>query len=374
MKQSIKSFFLILLSLFALNSCSSVDDSLVPEEENANSKNTPNQFEVPDLGLKAMASNGKFKLYFDNSELTITKEEYELFFHKIQQAKDQQNQKFILDPAIQTFVKIAENQFTLTPTSTSIFHKYTPSPNYAQKIDIDEVYIPVGFLTNLHGLHLKLKDRKKSKGLVFFFHGKTTNLTYYQKIIEQYTNYNYDVFSIDYRQFGKSGGNLMLADKEVINDDMQKVYEYLLKQYDPKKIVVFGFSLGSGIASQFVATTNKKPKALVLLSPYYSIYDNMEYFVEAGYLTSVVKDLWPTINKVVNQENAQKYMSYNFESAKYMNSFNIPTYIYHGTKDTTTPISHAERLAKLNKNVKFTKVEGALHDDTTNLNFSHILK
>ena len=87
-------------------------------------------------------------------------------------------------------------------------------------------------------------------------------------VYQNFVNLNYDVLVLDYRKFGKSTGNW--SEENFIND-AQYVYNELKKNYKENEIVIYGRSIGTGIATQLAA--NNQPKALILETPYYNIED-----------------------------------------------------------------------------------------------------
>jgi len=71
---------------------------------------------------------------------------------------------------------------------------------------------------------------------------------------------------LDYRGYGKSEGTI--NGQEQIFRDVQTVYDSLKHSYQENKIIVLGYSIGSGPAAKLASTNN--PKLLILQAPYYS--------------------------------------------------------------------------------------------------------
>ncbi len=133
--------------------------------------------------------------------------------------------------------------------------------------DIHEVRIPVPG-AQLSALHLRLPD---PKGVVFFLHGNGGSLQSWFVQPEFYRRANFDLFMIDYRGYGKSSGSI---DSEAqLHADVRAAWEQIAAQYAGRKLVLYGRSLGSGLAARLAVDLagTRAPDLTVLVSPYTSI-------------------------------------------------------------------------------------------------------
>src|SRR5690606_15976768 len=121
----------------------------------------------------------------------------------------------------------------------------------------EEMYIKMEDGIPLHGLLFKTKA---SRGLIFYLHGNAGSLSSWGEVAKSYTDLHYDVFILDYRGYGKSGG--FVNSEQQIFQDVQTAYNEIMKQYPEEKIVVLGYSIGTGPASKLAA--NNHPKLLIL--------------------------------------------------------------------------------------------------------------
>lgn len=149
---------------------------------------------------------------------------------------------------------------------------------------------------------------KESKGLIFYLHGNRGSIAAYVHEAEFYTSLNYDIFMLDYRGFGKSGNEI--SNEQDMYADIQQAYDLMTQQYDEANIVVMGYSIGTGLASNLAK--NNKPKQLILKAPYYSLNDMLKtYYPWAP--TSVLK--------------------YHFNNDINIPQCTMPVAIFHGDKD-----------------------------------------
>jgi len=191
--------------------------------------------------------------------------------------------------------------------------------SFSQKFEEINIKTYDGILLN--GILFKAEN---SKGLIFYLHGNAGSLSSWGNVATTYTNLNYDVFMLDYRGFGKSEGSIS-SQKQFYND-VQTAYTELKKQYNENKIIVLGYSIGTGPASKIASTNN--PKLLILQAPYFSLTDLMRQ----------TYSIIPTF-----------LLKYKFETNKYIKDCKMPIVIFHGDKDE---VIHYKSSLKLKKQFK----------------------
>jgi pimeloyl-ACP methyl ester carboxylesterase len=96
--------------------------------------------------------------------------------------------------------------------------------------------------------------------------------------------------------------------------------------YDEDKIIVLGYSIGTGPAAKLASTNN--PKMLILQSPYYS-------------LTDVVKHTVPIVPPFL--------LKYKLETYQYLKDCKMPVVLIHGDQDEVIPYSQSLKLKPLLK-------------------------
>ena len=175
--------------------------------------------------------------------------------------------------------------------------------NFTQKVE--EINITAQDKKVLNGILFKADS---SSGLIFYLHGNAGSLSSWGSVAKTYTDLNYDVFMLDYRGYGKSEGSI--KGQEQLFGDVQSAYDELKKRYTEDKIIVLGYSIGTGLASKVASTNN--PKLLILQAPYYS-------------LTDLMKHEYPIIPTFI--------FKYKLKTSDYIRSCRMRVVIFHGIQD-----------------------------------------
>jgi fermentation-respiration switch protein FrsA (DUF1100 family) len=161
-----------------------------------------------------------------------------------------------------------------------------------------------------------------ARGVVYYLKGNSKSIKGWGKFAKDFLSNGYDFFMMDYRGFGKSQGR---RSQTVLYNDAQQVYKWLADRYPESGIVVYGRSLGSGIAAR-IASWNH-PRLLILDSPYYSFYHNIRRYL---FFTPL------------------KYMiRYDIRTDQYLKMTPCPVHIVHGDRDRLIPYSQSEALHAL---------------------------
>lgn len=170
-------------------------------------------------------------------------------------------------------------------------------------------------------LNTVLFKADSSKGVIFYLHGNAGSLGSWGDVAKTYTDLNYDVFMLDYRGYGKSEGTI--NGQSQFFQDIQTAYDKLKTRYSEDKIIVLGYSIGTGLAAK-VASTND-PKLLILQAPYYS-------------LTHMMRHTYPIIPTFI--------LKYKFETSDYIKDCKMPIVIFHGDQDEVIYYGSSLKLQK----------------------------
>ncbi|MBT8296809.1 MAG: lysophospholipase [Maribacter sp.] len=208
---------------------------------------------------------------------------------------------------------------------------------YSFTHDFEEINLKTEDGHNLNAIHFK---QVKSKGLILYFHGNAGNLSRWGDITSFFVEKDFDVLVMDYRTYGKSTGKLS---EEALHDDAQLFYDYAMKQYDEDEIILYGRSLGTGIAANLAS--KNKPNKLILETPYYSLMD-------------VARERFPYLP-------VKWLMKYKFLSHVFMQNVTCPITIFHGTNDSVVPYTSGKRLFNSlpHKTIKFYTIDQGEHNN-----------
>jgi len=229
------------------------------------------------------------------------------------------------------FVYFKQERFFFNPKLLAKDYQFEFQENF------EELHIPVAENINLNALLFKAEE---PKGVILYLHGNAGAIHDWGKRAPLYLDNNYDILFVDYRGYGKSDG--AYNNSEELFNDMQKVYDFTKTRYNEDKIVVLGFSLGSGLAS-FLAAKNH-PRMLILDAPYYS------------WKTLITKEIAPPIPEFI--------VKYHIPTYEFIKEVTCPIKIFYGTKDfLIRPETNAKKLQALQpNNIKLFAIEDAGHN------------
>ncbi|MFS4460693.1 alpha/beta hydrolase [Bdellovibrio sp. HCB2-146] len=188
-------------------------------------------------------------------------------------------------------------------------------------------------------IHSLLFKNANPKGVILYFHGNAGSLENWGEVAERIAvNLNWDVWMYDYPGYGKSSDKI--RSEEQLLQVAQAVFEDVRKNYPNSKIVLFGRSIGSGMAVH-LASRNQVHK-LILETPYTS-------------LTDIAAKSYPYLPMFL--------LKYKMPSKDWIQRVKAPIMILHGTRDEVIPFAHAENLAKMVRDPVFVSFQGGYHND-----------
>ena len=129
---------------------------------------------------------------------------------------------------------------------------FQPSPwddrNWARLsgLPLEEVWLPVDDAVTVFGWFI---DAGPSRPILLWCHGNAGNVSHRLENIQQLYQRGISVFIFDYRGYGRSSG---MPSETGLYQDALASYDYLIqeRQISPERLIIFGRSLGSGVAGE----------------------------------------------------------------------------------------------------------------------------
>ena len=114
--------------------------------------------------------------------------------------------------------------------------------------------------------------KENPNATLVFLHGAGGNVTYFQKMATPFLNANYQVIMVDFRGYGKSSGTPTHLN---VAKDGQQFFDYLKNRKEIKntKIILYGQSLGTQIATHLAKENSKDISMLILDGAFTSFTD-----------------------------------------------------------------------------------------------------
>lgn len=157
-----------------------------------------------------------------------------------------------------------------------------------------------------------------------YFHGNANGLQRRSGRFKLMTADGSGLVAMSYRGYGSSEGT---PSEARLHADAEAIYTEIIRSVPPEQIVIFGESLGTGVALNLARKA--KAKAIILDSPYLSILAR----AQAEYP-------WLPVSLILNDT---------FRSDQWIGGVKSPILIVHGTADRLIPLTDSESLAALGK-------------------------
>jgi fermentation-respiration switch protein FrsA (DUF1100 family) len=186
-------------------------------------------------------------------------------------------------------------------------------------------------------------DDSPRRPWAIYFHGNAgllgsrRNVARYRLLREA----GFNVLAAEYRGYGASmsAGS---PSEEGVHADAKAAWNYLTRSLDvdPRRIVVYGWSLGSGPAMYLA--TEMRPGGVITEGAFTSLPD-------------VGAMLYPWVPVRLIMRNR-------FDNLSRARTLDIPWLVFHGRRDAEIPFAHAERLAATSRTASLVPLDAG-HDD-----------
>ncbi len=204
----------------------------------------------------------------------------------------------------------------------------------------EEVFFPTEDGLQLHGWYVPHRESSVS---LLWFHGNAGNISHrLENLVLLHHQVRTNIFIFDYREYGKSEGEISKAGTFL---DAFAAFRYLCSRadFDPCRIVLFGRSLGTALATAVAA--EHSCLGLILESAFTSTDDVMRLYFR------FLPPLPPGIVK--------------YDTLSLIGKVTVPKLIIHGEYDEIIPLWMGKRLHEAAGPPKeFYLITGASHNET----------
>ena len=208
---------------------------------------------------------------------------------------------------------------------------YHPKENnyFGDKLEIDIEKVQIKTLDNINLLGwFHKKDLVKYKTIIYF-HGNAGKLENRIHKLNHFKDMDVNFLIISWRGF--SGNNGKPSEESLYIDGNSSVEWLKNKGLVEKDIILYGESLGTGIATQIAQ--NRKFAGLVLETPFTSMIDAAKNFYPYVPMRILLKD--------------------KYENIKKMKNINVPVLVMHGKADTIVPFSMGKKIFEIANSPKY---------------------
>jgi fermentation-respiration switch protein FrsA (DUF1100 family) len=192
------------------------------------------------------------------------------------------------------------------------------------------------------------------KGTVIHFHGNAENMTNHYLFVRWLPNEGFNLFVFDYRGYGASSGK---PERQGMVEDSMAAIDYVRRRpdVDPRRLLVFGQSLGGALALAAVAQDSKDGiRAVVVESAFASYRGIAREKLGDFWLTWPIQ--WPLAWLLISDDESPLTIMKKIAP--------IPLLVIHGDKDETVSYSQGRQIyQKASPPKEFWTVAGGHHTE-----------
>lgn len=214
--------------------------------------------------------------------------------------------------------------------------------------DVDEVVLPMGSDAELVSWFARPKEDRPT---VMFFHGNAGAVSHRAYRFRELMAHGYGVFVLGYPGYGGNAGE---PSEPSFHKAAQTAYDYLRTSgIDARDIVIYGESIGSGVAVQLAAGVSAK--GLILEAPMSSAIDVAREHYPYLLVSFLLRD--------------------SYQSVEYIEKIDMPLLVMHGDKDVVIPVELGRKLIdRAIDPKKLVVIEGAGHNNLGQFSTSRIAR
>jgi pimeloyl-ACP methyl ester carboxylesterase len=239
------------------------------------------------------------------------------------------------------FLSFYQTRFLFFPSSKI---ETTPKSFY---VHYEDIWLPIEVGANkfehVHGWWMPAKQPQAK--VLLYLHGNALNVGANVAHAHRFYQLGFSVLLIDYRGYGRSQGSF--PNEVRVYEDATVAWNYLVHQQGiaPSQIVIYGHSLGGGVAVDLAV---KHPDAAGL----------------------IVESSFTSIREVIAHRNSfgmfpvELILTQRFESIAKIPRLQVPVLFIHGTADLTVPSFMSQQLYNATpKSKQIFLVPGAGHNN-----------
>jgi fermentation-respiration switch protein FrsA (DUF1100 family) len=202
------------------------------------------------------------------------------------------------------FIYFPHRELTWTPSAVGLAYEDV------ELVTADDI--------RLHGWYVPAENPAAT---LLFLHGNAGNISHRLESILNFHGLGLSVFIIDYRGYGRSEGRPSETGTYL---DAQAAWEYLTvaRGQAPERIVIFGRSLGAGVAAWLA--TQFTPGAVILESAFTSVEDMARRYYPYLPVRLLVRIHYPTRDRIARVR--------------------APLLVIHSRDDEIIPFEHGRRI------------------------------
>jgi pimeloyl-ACP methyl ester carboxylesterase len=210
-------------------------------------------------------------------------------------------------------------------------------------LNYEDVWVPVGAspTVSLHGWWLQADP---AAPVFLYLHGNDLNIGGNVERIARLHRMGFTVLAVDYRGYGKSGGEF--PSETQVYEDAETAWNYLAQErhVDPKQALIYGHSLGGAIAIE-LALRHPEAAGLIVESTFTSLPE----------MAKTIYWMFP-VDCLLNQR---------FDALARAPKLRVPALFIHGTADREVPYAMSKALfAAANGFKRLTLIPGGGHEDS----------
>lgn len=233
--------------------------------------------------------------------------------------------------AINLYAYLNQRRLMYFPTSEQV------SPEEVGLHDVDEVILRTNSNLKLTSWYGRAKIGRPT---ILFFHGNGGGISHRAHRFRELMAEGYGVFVLGYPGYGGNNGD---PSESSFREGSRLSYEFLRNLgVSDDEIVIYGESIGSGVAVQLAASV--EARGLILEAPMSSTVDVAREHYPYLLVSLLLKDT--------------------FRSVDYIEHIEMPLLVMHGSSDRIIPIRLGRKLFENARGPKtFVELQGAGHND-----------